>query len=500
MTSSVRSTRAIILAAGRSTRFKTKKSKLLFNICGQSMIMYPLRVFQSLAIPSTVIVGYQADAVQHEVGKSGIADVNFVLQEQQLGTGHALACSQSTWDADEILIMNGDMPLVTSELIEALLKQHRDSQSTVSFFATDAFDPRGYGRIVEEEGSVRVVEQKDCTEEQRKISLVNAGVYVMQRSFIEQYVETLSQSSVTGEVYLPDLIAIAGKQGLGVTMMMVPFDNVRGVNTLQELWEVEQIKRSEFIKKWMAHGVRFELAQSIHIDMNVEIGAGSFIGTGVHLLGNTKIGEECFVGAFSIIEDTTIEDSTTIHSHSVIQHSTIGSQVHVGPFARLRDHVIVGDHVEIGNFVEMKNSHIGDNSKTKHLSYIGDARIGSKVNVGAGTITCNFDGVKKNVTVIEDNAFIGSNNTLIAPLNIGTGAYTAAGSTLTQDVPSDALAIARDRQVNKLGYASKLRAEMKQDANQGHAEKLTHIFESKEDAEFQFRGAVKTEGGYKEGF
>ncbi len=494
-------TRAVMLAAGKSTRFKTKKSKLLFNICGQPMILYPMRALEALQIPISLVLGYQADEVKQEIERAGVKDVACVIQEQQLGTGHAVACTQSTWDREEILILYGDMPLVTKELIQQLLADHRARNSTISFLTSYVIDPFGYGRVLEHDGKFQIIEEKDCVDEQRNINRINAGVYVMKRAFLEQYIPQLGKSSVTGEIYLPELIKIACDAGLLVHAISAPYDNVRGVNTLQELWGVEQIKRSEFIRHWMSRGVRFELAQSIHIDIDVEIGAGSFIGTGVHLLGNTKIGEECFVGAFTIIEDTTVGDSTTIHSHSVLQHSTIGSNVHVGPFARVRDHVVIQDEVEIGNFVEVKNSHLGQSTKAKHLSYIGDAQVGTNVNIGAGTITCNYDGVKKSATVIEDGAFVGSNNTLIAPVTIGKEAYTAAGSTITHDVPAQALGIARSRQTNKEGYAHKIRESLKSGpATPSSVEKKAHASEEKEEEGFQFRGAVKTEADHKEGF
>lgn len=483
-------TRAVVLAAGKATRFKTKKSKLLFNICGQAMILYPLRALEELEIPMSLVLGYQAGAVQNEIDQAQVKNVTYVVQEQQLGTAHAVACTQSTWDQEDILILYGDMPLVTKELISQLISDHKARNSTITFFTSYVIDPTGYGRVIEHEGKIKIVEENDCTDEQRSINRINAGVYVMKRAFLDEYLGRINKSSVTGELYLPDLISLACDAALPVHALSVPYDNVRGVNTLQELWGVEQIKRSESIKYWMARGVRFELAQSIHIDMNVEIGAGSFIGTGVHLLGNTKVGEECFVGAFSIIEQTTIGDGTTIHSHSVIQDSTIGNGAHVGPFARLRDNVTIGDRAEVGNFVEVKNSRIGEQSKVKHLSYLGDAKVGDAANVGAGTITCNYNGVTKSTTVIEDGAFVGSNNTLIAPVQIGKGAYTAAGSTITHDVPANALAIGRARQINKNDYAEKMREAM----SQGAGEKKP------EEEAFQFRGAIKTESDQNTGF
>jgi len=486
-------TRAVVLAAGRSTRFKTKKSKLLFSICGQPMILYPLRALASLNIPTSLVLGYQADSVWSEIQHSGINNITPIIQKEQLGTGHAVACTQHTWDANDILIMYGDMPLMTKELLEQLIKEHKERQATISFFTAFVIDPTGYGRVVEHDGKMRIVEEKDCTPEERHINRINAGVYMMNRAFVEKHINNLGKSSVTGEIYLPELIRLASEADLTVNAIPVPYDNVRGVNTLQELWNAEQIKRSECIKHWMANGVRFELAQGIHIDINVEIGAGSFIGTGVHLLGNTKIGEECTISAFSIIEDSIIGDNTLVHSHTVIQGSTLGTNVKIGPFARLRENAVLGDDVLIGNFVEIKNTKLGNTSQTKHLSYLGDSIIGTNVNVGAGTITCNYDGVKKNTTVIGDNAFIGSNNTMIAPVTIGAGAYTAAGSTITDDVPAEALAIARNKQTNKIGYARKLREAQSQSVEKKHHEKFTKFFNDDEKEETQFNAALKTQ-------
>jgi bifunctional UDP-N-acetylglucosamine pyrophosphorylase/glucosamine-1-phosphate N-acetyltransferase len=485
----VQTARAVVLAAGQSTRFKTKKSKLLSNICGQSMILYPLRALEALAIPTTVILGYQAEVVEAEIKAAGVQNATFIVQKEQLGTGHAVLCSKATWDTDNIIILYGDMPLMTKEVIEHMLKNHEASGAVLTFCTSFVLDPHGYGRVIEQDGKLEIVEEKNCTDEQRLINRINAGVYVMQRAFLEEYIQKVDRNPLTGEIYLTDLVAMACKDNLHVNAISIPYDNVRGVNTLQELWGVEQIKRSEFIKYWMARGVRFELAQSIHIDINVEIGAGSFIGTGVHLLGSTKIGEECFIGAFTIIEDSIVGDGSNVHSHSVVQQTVMGSNVHVGPFARLRQNVTLGNDVQIGNFVEVKTAVIGAETKMKHLSYVGNATIGKGVNIGAGSVTCNYDGIQKNVTVIEDGAFVGSNNTLIAPLTIGENSYTAAGSVVNKDVPADALAIGRTRQENKPGYAKKLRDESNRHANGQHIEKMDAILH--DDPQFQFRGAVK---------
>lgn len=454
------STQAIVLAAGKASRFKTKKSKLLFNICGRSMIMYPLKALESLNIPTTVVLGHQAEQVRTEIEKQSKLDIRFALQAEQKGTGDAVACSQETWNKDNILILYGDTPLIPASLITELINIHERENATISFCTTFVIDPHGYGRVLEKDGKYEIVEEKNCTPEQKQINRINTGVYIMKRAFLEQNINKISKNPLTSEVYFVDLIKMACDQNLKVVAQPVAYDYVRGVNTLQELWEVEQIKRSEFIKHWMAEGVRFELAQSIHIDINVKIGAGSFIGTGAHLIGNTEIGEECVVGAFSILENSKIGDHTNIQPHTFIQDSSLGEGVQIGPFARVRGNSIIGNDVQVGNFVEIKATSVGNHSRTKHLSYLGDATIGSHVNIGAGTIICNYDGVKKNRTVIEDEVFIGSNNTLIAPVIVGKGSYTAGGSTINENVPAGSLAIGRSRQQLKEGYAEKIKSEL----------------------------------------
>lgn len=454
----IHSVRAVVLAAGRSKRFKTTKSKLLFSICGRPMVLYPIKALASLDIPVTVVLGNQADQVRTTIEqKKGSAVVDYVIQEEQRGTGHALAYSQSTWDSEHILIVNGDCPLISSDLIAQTIKEHTEKNATITFLTALMLDPSGYGRVNEEEGGVRIIEEKDCSSEELRITRINVGVYVMRRDFLEKNIGDIQANNASNEFYLVDLVKMASDQQLIIHTISVPFDEVRGVNTLHELWSVEQIKRSELIRHWMSEGVEFELAQNTHIDVDVKIGSGTFIGTSILLLGNTTIGQNCFVGAFSILENTTLGDNSVVHSHTVIQDSSIGSDCNIGPFARLRNGVTTAPNVTIGNFVEVKKSTIGQDSSIKHLSYIGDAIIGKDVNVGAGTITCNYDGSTKHQTIINDNVFVGSNNTLVAPITIEQGAYTAAGSTITKDVPEESLAIARSQQVNKIGYANKIK-------------------------------------------
>ncbi|MFH1644607.1 MAG: bifunctional UDP-N-acetylglucosamine diphosphorylase/glucosamine-1-phosphate N-acetyltransferase GlmU [bacterium] len=478
--------KSIVLAAGRSKRFKTKKNKLLHTICGQPMVVYPAKIFESLKIPMIFVLGNQAEEVKSAILSSEIKNIDFVIQKEQLGTGNAVACTKNKWDSQNIIILNGDSPLLTTELVESVLEKHLKANADLTFLTTFMINPKGYGRVIKKNGNVRVVEEKNCTEEEREINKVNTGIYIASSGFLKENIDKLQQDSLTGEIYLTDLVGFASEQGNILLDIPVPYDLVRGVNTLEELWAAEQIKRSELIKKFMQNGVRFELAQSIHLDIDVEIGSGSFIATGTHLLKGTKIGENCFIGAFSIIENSQLGDDSKVNSHTVIKDSIIGKNADIGPFARLRDNVILQDNVIIGNFVELKNTKIGKNSKAKHLAYLGDSTIGNNVNIGAGTITCNHDGISKNPTIIEDDVYVGSNNTIVAPLKIEKGAYTAAGSTLTQDVPKDSLAIGRSRQVNKEGYAKRLR---------GIKKKETEVDDIKTEIKkesFNFVGAIKT--------
>jgi len=450
---------AIILAAGKSTRFNTEKTKLAETICGQSMILFPTKLLEQLKIATTVVVGYQQDIVRNIITAVHGETINFVVQERQEGTGHALACTKALWRNDHILVLNGDVPLITPQTIISLYEEHIKHNAAISFVTSCNPDDTGksYGRIVRTENSIAIVEAKDFTGNSHEHCCINAGIYLINKNFLENYIASLNDNNANKEFYITDLVKIASEHNLTVATTKAPFDTIRGINTFQELWAAEQIKRSELIKYWMDSGVRFSLPHHVHIDLTVTIGQDSFISGGVHLRGNTNIGKHCTIDEFSSLENVITEDNVTIHSHCVIKNAYIQSRAEVGPFAHLRSNVTIGPNSSIGNFVEVKNSTIGVNTKAKHLTYIGDATIGSQVNIGAGTITCNYDGVSKHKTIIEDHAFIGSNNTLIAPITIGHNAFTAAGSTLTTDVPDNALAIARSQQTNKADYAKKLK-------------------------------------------
>jgi len=469
----VKNTQAVILAAGKSTRFNTGKTKLLEKICGQEMILYVTKLLERLHIPTVVVVGYQKEDVQSTIQQFHENTISFVEQVEQKGTGHAILCTQEQWYADNILIINGDVPLVTDNILQELYTQHNATHADISFVTSHIADPNtnSYGRVIKSDQGIEIIEPKDFTGDPFEHCCVNAGIYLITKKFLTTYIQQLNQANKSNEFYLTDLVKIASEHNATVTTVAAPFDYIRGINTFQELWAAEQVKRAELIKHWMEHGVNFSAAQTTHVDLGVSIGAGTFIGCGVHVSQGSVIGKNCMIRGFASIEGSTIGDNTTIESHSIIKDSIIGNHAHIGPFAHVHGKSIIQDHAAIGNFVEIKNSTIGSQTKAKHLAYLGDATIGKQVNIGAGTITCNYSGIQKNHTVIEDNVFIGSNNTLVAPITIKKEAFTAAGSTITQDVPEQALAIARERQINKENYAPKLR--------------------KKKDNKYSFIGAVK---------
>jgi len=462
-------TQAILLAAGKSSRF-VAGSKLLADLCGKPMILYPLHMLAKLGIKTTVVIGAAGDAVRKAIEDAGL-EVEFAVQDEQKGTGHAVACTKESWRTDQLLVIGGDAPLLEGQLIEKLYHKHTLTQAAFSFLTSNVIDPTGYGRVIVNGEKTHIIEERDCTPEQREVSTINAGVYFISRSFATRAFEQLQESSATGEIYLTELARLATEQDLPVVTECVAYDYVRGVDTMEGLWAAEQIMRSDIIRRHMANGVRFDLAQSVHVDSEVEIGTGTRIGAGVYLHNGTKLGQGVTVEPYSILRKAVVLDGACVRSHTVLDNCTLAEHVQVGPFAHLHNEVTIDAHASVGNFVEVKNSHVGERSKLKHLAYIGDTTVGRQVNIGAGTITCNYDGVNKHPTTIEDNAFVGSNNTLVAPVTVGKGAYTAAGSTITEDVPAGDLAIARSRQRNKAGYAEKLRSRVKK--LREHAESIT---------------------------
>lgn len=483
---------AIVLAAGQSKRLQSGSSKLIETICGRELILYPTILLEKLDIPTIVVVGYQKEKVIDVVEKQHANRIQFVEQLEQHGKAHALWCSRNNWTKEHLLIMSGDLPLVTEEIIETLYNEHIKTKAAISFVMAHNSDPSSasYGRVIKTHNSIHI--EQEFQGDMHEHCCINAGIYIVSKEFISQHINEIDRNEHTKEFFITDLIKIANDTGQTITTISAPFDQVRGIDTYQDLWAAEQVKRSEIVKHWMQQGVRFFTPQAVHVDIDVEIGSGSFIGAGVHLFNGTRIGRKCVVEAFSMVRNSTINDESTVFSHSVITDSTVGAHTQVGPFGFINGQVTVGNHAVIGSFVEAKRSHISDYTKAKHLTYLGDTTVGSHVNIGAGTITCNYDGQNKHKTVIKDQAHIGSNNSLVAPVTIEEGAFTAAGSVITHDVPAHALAIARARQINKQGYALKLR--QKKTDTPSHAI-LPHDEEekNKHSDQISFFGAIKTD-------
>ncbi len=456
-TKNVLDLQAIILAAGTSSRFKTGKTKLLEPICGRPMILYPTQVLRNLKIPTLMVVGFQREDIEETIKQSlGQNAVTFIHQKEQLGTGHAIQCTKDSWQAEHILVMNGDMPLVNEAVIEKLLKKHIQKDSTITFITAYHCDPNAmYGRVITGNDTIQIIEAKEFEGDLSEQCCVNAGVYLIRRDFLEKNLLELKKSPTTKEWYITDLIKIASDSNLKVETLSVPFDVIRGVNDFKELWAAEQIKKSEIVQHWMHNGVRFSIAHNVQIDWDVTIGAGTFIDSGVQLLSGTSIGMGCSIGSFSVLKNAIIADRCVVQSHTIVEKATLESDVIVGPFAYIHGNSFFEQQSKVGCFVEINRSSIGQKTKIKHLSYIGDAHFQEKVNVGAGTIVCNYDGIEKHRTLIKSEAFIGGNSTVIAPVVIGKGAMVAAGSTINKDVPDDALAIARQHQINKENYTKK---------------------------------------------
>ncbi|MBA3954938.1 bifunctional UDP-N-acetylglucosamine diphosphorylase/glucosamine-1-phosphate N-acetyltransferase GlmU [Candidatus Dependentiae bacterium] len=458
---------ALILAAGKSSRFNTAASKLTFTLCGQEMIAYPVQTLCQLAIPVTVILGYQKEQIRSILEKYTFNNVHYSEQIEQRGTGHAVLSTQKAWHADNILVLNGDMPLINKEIIQELIDTHEQSHATITFVTAHNPDTAlgGYGRVIKENGTVAIVEARDFTQDPAEHCCINAGIYLIKRSFLEQELPNLEINRASGELYITDLIKRASDKKQKIETVNAPFDLVRGVNTLKELWVAEQIKKAEIIHYWMDKGVRFMAAQNVAIDQQVALESDTVIGAGVQLRGTTRIASGCTIDAFSIITNSLIGARSTVLSHSVITNSILEEQVQVGPFAHIHRSSTLKDNSVIGNFVEVSKSIVGAKTKAKHLAYVGQSVIGESVTVGAGTVTCNYNSVSKNTTHVEDNVFIGSNTTLIAPVTLGKDCFIAAGSTITHSVPSEALAIARSRQENKPDYAVKLKERYKKQEN-----------------------------------
>jgi len=450
----------VILAAGKGRRMHSRVAKVLHRVGGRTLVDHALGTARALEATSlTVVVGHLAEQVTAAL--EGEPGVRFVLQAEQLGTAHALLQTAPLFDGvtGRLLLLSGDVPLLRPETLRRLLEAHGAAGAAATVLSATATRPYGYGRIVRSGGRiVRIVEERDASAAERKIKEINAGIYVFELAPLFPAMRRIAASNAQGEYYLTDLVGLYRRRHLAVeTVVLEDTTEIRGINSRIELAEVAALVRQGKNEELMGRGVTIVDPATTYIEQDVEVGADTVIHPGVHLEGRTRIGAACEIHAGVRIVDSTIGDRVVVNNYCVITESTIAEGARVGPFAHLRPGSEVGHLAKVGNFVELKKTILGEGSKANHLAYLGDAVIGDRVNVGAGTITCNYDGVRKNQTVIEDGAFIGSDSQLVAPVRIGAGAYVAAGSSITKDVPPGALAIARARQENKEGYADKLK-------------------------------------------
>lgn len=448
---------AVILAAGQGTRMKSKLYKVLHPVCGKPMVQHVVDHIQTLDVNRIVtVVGHGAEKVQLQLGDKS----EYVLQAEQLGTAHAVQQAEEILGNEEgtTLVVCGDTPLIRPETMQALFEHHQAKNAKATILTAIAENPTGYGRILRgENGQVeQIVEQKDASTEQQLVKEINTGTYCFDNKLLFETLKLVKNDNAQGEFYLPDVIEILQKQGDIVEAYVTDdFEETLGVNDRVALSQAETLMRARINEKHMRNGVTIIHPETTYISADAVIGRDTIIQPGSMIEGATVIGEDCIIGPNTQIADSRIGDRTTVHS-SVVRESAIAEDTAIGPYAHIRPLSEIGSHVKIGNFVEVKKSKLDNDTKVSHLSYIGDAEIGRNVNIGCGSITVNYDGKNKFKTIIEDDVFVGCNTNLVAPVKVGKGSFIAAGSTITKEVPEDALAIARARQENKPNYVSKL--------------------------------------------
>jgi len=452
----------VILAAGKGTRLKSSLAKVLHRAGGRTLVEHIVRACEPLKARETVVVvGHQAEQVAAIVEP---LDAVTVMQQPQNGTGHAMQVAKRPLGrAKFAVVLPGDAPLVRTETLKALVAAHRNGNAAATILSAVLADPSGYGRVMRktETAVSAIVEESQLTDEQREINEINSAIYCFTLEKLWPALAQVKPNNKHRELYLTDAIAALNAKGETV-LAQVAADSreVLGCNTRADLAEVDRVFRERKRNALMDDGVTIQLPETVLIDPDVTAGEDTVIEPGVQLLGRTKIGARCIIRTGSVLTDAILGDDVTVEPHCVVAQSRLDDRVIIGPFARLRpdNHLKAG--ARIGNFVELKKSTIGEGTKAMHLSYLGDAKIGTKSNIGAGTITCNYDGFHKYPTSVGNKVFIGSDTALVAPVRVGDGAYIAAGSTITQNVPSDGLGIARGRQVNKPGWAAKKRREL----------------------------------------
>ena len=454
------------MAAGKGTRLKSKHPKVLHEIGGKPILAHVIATAARVVPPADIfaIIGHEADRVREAVGSTG---VNFVVQAEQRGTGHALMVAREALAPyDQVIVLSGDAPLITAETVRNLSAFHAGQKATMTLLSADLANPFGYGRVVRKSAkSVEVraiIEEKAASPAQKKIREINSGFYVFSVPALYQHIGQLSTQNAHREYYLTDLAGVFNRARKKVAAFKTAdAGEVLGTNTRAEIVDLDARIRLAKCRALMDEGVTIFYPETCVIDTEVEVGTDTVIEPFVQLLGKTKVGADCRIHSYSVLRDSEIGDSVVINPLTVADSSQISRGAIVGPYSRLRPGSEIGENAHVGNFVETKKMRLGKGSKANHLTYLGDAEIGEGVNVGAGTITCNYDGVHKHKTIIEDGVFVGSDSTLVAPVKIGRGAYIAAASCITDDVPPDALALARARQTTKEGWATAKRAAQK---------------------------------------
>lgn len=453
---------AVILAAGQGKRMKSKLYKVLHPVCGKPMVGHVSDTIRQVGVSRSIaVVGHGAEAVKAYLGDSA----EYVLQSEQLGTGHAVKMAKELLAQENgtTIVICGDTPLVTAETLENLIRLHEERGAAATILTAHLDQPHGYGRVIRDaSGSVaKIVEQKDCSPEEDRVQEINTGTYCFDNAKLFSALDRITNQNAQQEYYLTDVIGIMRGDGDNIEAYMTkdPAESI-GVNDRVALSEAERLMRERIVRRHMLNGVTVIDPSSTYIGSDVVIGSDTVLYPGTVLSGSTQIAEDCKIGPNAELTDTVVHSGAEI-KYSVLSEAEVGENTSVGPFAYLRPGAKLGNDVKIGDFVEVKNATIDDHSKVSHLSYIGDARVGKHVNIGCGAITVNYDGYNKSITEIEDHAFVGSNVNLIAPVKIGQGAYVVAGSTITKDVSDNDMAIARARQENKTGYADKLRTRAK---------------------------------------
>jgi bifunctional UDP-N-acetylglucosamine pyrophosphorylase/glucosamine-1-phosphate N-acetyltransferase len=451
----------VILAAGLGTRMRSNRAKVLHQAGGDTLLNHVIRAALQIAPAERVIavVGHQAAQVR---GSVKVAGIRFVEQPEQRGTGHAVLCARAAAESRDgrLVILNGDGPLLTGATLQALTAVAAENSLGGALVTTVLANPTGYGRIVRDARGLiaAIVEQRDATREQLQIREVNPGVYCFKAALFWEHIGEVQANNPANEYYVTDMVEILGRHGQAIAPLLVADETeLLGINTRVELAAADKILRARKAQELMLSGVTIENPDSVSIDVEVEVGQDSTVEANAQLRGRTRIGANCRIGTGAVLRDCEIGEGVTILPYVVAEASSIGAGSSVGPFARLRMDAQAGERTHIGNFVELKKTTLGAGAKASHLAYLGDATIGPEVNVGAGTITCNYDGQRKHQTHIGANVFVGSNATLVAPLEIADGAFIAAGSVITRNVEADALALGRAHQVDKPGWAKRRR-------------------------------------------